>query len=314
MQIRKLVKSGNSSLVVAIPRDWIKRNKLKQGNFVYIDEKKNTLSMRTELKEKLPENSKIVINIDGKSERIISRDINSAYLDNYHYIIIKGNELKKKTDSIKKMISDLIAIEIIDESSNKIVAKNFLNIYDTEPKVVIRRMDNIIRSMIMDTKDAANDHEIVANIVNRDKGINRLNYLISKIVKVANNDKSILGSLNLSEMDILRYWELNSQLEKIGDRIKNIARLMPKVEPKHRKDCLMLFSQIENMYKNVMKAFYNFSVKLSDDISSDRKLINDNIKKFIKNSNCATCSQIAINAFNMTGHINDIGRIIRYLD
>jgi phosphate uptake regulator len=314
MQVRKLVKSGNSSLVVAVPSDWIKRNKLKQGNLVYIDEHNNILSVKTEFKEEPTEKKEIIINIDNKKDRVISRDINSAYLDNYEYLIIKGNDLKEKYSTVKIMIGDLIAMEIIDESSNKIVAKNFLKIRDSEPKVLLRRMDNILRSMITDAKEALKSPEIVPNIFERDKQVNRLNYLLSKIVKVAYKDKSVLSALDFSEMDVLRYWEISGQLEKIGDRVKDIAKLMTRIRPNHRKDCLDLFSQIEKLYRNVMKAFHESSIKLSDEVACERLELNNDIEKFISKSSCAICSQIAASAFDMLGHINDVSRITRFLN
>ena len=314
MQIRKLVKSGHSSLVVAVPRDWIKRNKLKPGDLVYIDDSSNKLVVSTEFKENVTEKREKVINIDGMDEIVILREINTAYLNNYYYIIIKGDELKKHLRYVKKLISDLVALELVDESSEKIMARSFLNVHDTDLKVLVRRVDNILRSMIIDTKQALNEPSLVEAVVDRDNEVNRLNLLMAKVLKAAYYDKSILTSLGMDEMELLRYWELNGHLEKIGDRTKDIATAVLQLKKVNHKDFLKLFSEMEDLYKEAMMSFYKNSYKISDEVTHKRRVIMADIGKYItKNSKCAACAQIGINSYNMTAHINDIGRIIRYM-
>ena len=67
MEIRKLVKSGQSSYTVALPKNWIDKNKLERGNDIYIEEKANNeLSITTNMRAKTQEKTKKVINVDKK--------------------------------------------------------------------------------------------------------------------------------------------------------------------------------------------------------------------------------------------------------
>ena len=314
MQIRKLVKSGFSSLVIAVPKDWITRNKLKAGDLIYISDENNKLTVSTEVKEKAPERTEKVISVDGKPMQIIHREITSAYMDNYYYVVIKGKELKYNIKSIKEIISDLVALELVDESSEKIVARSFLNLNDIDIKMLLRRIDNILRSMIIDTKETLNDPKLVRSILDRDPEINKLNFLIAKILKAAYNNRSLLSSLKITDMDILRLWEVNHHLEKIGDRTKNIAELLPTLKPEHKKKFISLFVKIEGIYIDAIKSFYNSSQQLSDEVSTRRYSLFADVKEFIKLSKSNTCSQIAINMFNMISHINDVSRVVRYLN
>lgn len=313
MHVRKLVKSGYASLVIAVPKDWIDRNKLKPGDLLYITDSGDKLSITTEVKEKPAEKKEKVICIDGKDERIISREITAAYLDNYDTILIKGSELKKKLKQVKGFITDFIALELIDESSDRIVAKSFLNLYDVDLKVLVRRMDNIVRSMISDTSEVVKDNELIPMIKDRDREVNRLNFVISKILKVVYSNKDMLRSMKLSEIDVLRYWELNGHLEKIGDRTKNIAKALPELSPGQRKTFMALFARMDNIYKDAMKSFYSNSLALSDEVSTKRSDLMHDIGEYLYASKSAACSQVAVNAFNMAAHINDITRIVRYL-
>ena len=314
MNTRKLVKSGHSSLVVAMPMDWIKRNNLKPGDTIYIEDDNDKLNISTSLTiPKLEKKEKVIIT-DGKTEREILHEISSAYMDNFFHIIIKGKNLTKFSKRVKEHVCHLIAVEVVEELSDKIVAKSFLNIYDSELKTLVRRMDNIVRSMIIDTSAAVKDLDLVQNIIERDVEINRLYFLVFKILKAMHTDKQVLISQKMEELDVLRYWELNIHLEKIGDRVKNIAATIPQLNPSRKKRFLELFSQLAKLYNDVMKAFYNRSSDDADKISVSRVKLLANIQIYMKKNGCAVCNQIAINAFNMAGHINDIARIVRYLN
>jgi len=174
-------------------------------------------------------------------------------------------------------------------------------------------MDNILRSMIMDTKECIYKPELVDNILDRDEEVNKLSYFIFKVLKSTYTDKNILKSIGLDELGVLRYWDLAISLEKIGDRTKNIASMTPKLKEKHRKKIFNLLSNVEDLYKDAMNAFHTSSEPLADSVSIRRHEVIEEIKTFTQKSDCDVCPQIAINAFNMMGHINDIVRTVRFL-
>jgi len=314
MQIRKLVKSGHASLVIAVPKPWITRNKLKQGDLLYIEEQGNKLSIDTEFKNNIIEKNEIVINVENKVPEIIKREIIAAYLDNYYQIIVKGKDLKKNLKFVKKVISDLVAFELIEESSERIVANSFLNITDIDLNVLIRRIDNIIRSTFIDIKSVHNDPDLAKTIIDRDNEVNRLNFLVTRILKSAYHDNSLLGILEISEIRILQFWEINGQLEKIGDRLKYIVELLLKLTLTEVKQFQDIFYRLETFYIKGLKSFYSHSSKLSDEISTQRFKIIEDITKFASKSKSIEVSQISINLYNVITRINDIGRIVRYIN
>src|SRR3989338_8302561 len=65
MDIRKLVKSGHSSLVAALPRSWILRNKLKQGDLIYISQDQDKIIIETEIKREAPKKKEIIITTEN---------------------------------------------------------------------------------------------------------------------------------------------------------------------------------------------------------------------------------------------------------
>jgi len=315
MHIRKLVKSGYASLVLAVPKEWVTANKLKAGDMVYLDQDSNKLIICPELKPAMAsDKDEIVINVDNKKYWSVVRELIAAYMDNYNHIILKGKDLPAIAKDLKKTISDLVALELVDESSEKIVAKSFLNLYDVDIKLLINRIDNILRSVMIETKASLKNKDLVQSIVERDDQVNRLVFLLFKILKAGHKDKKILSVLKLSEMDVLRYWEVGIHMEKIGDRLKQITKLAVHLEPKKKAKFLALYEDIEKLYKDCMKAFYNFSHEMADTVShASRNTMPAIIDVYIKDENCALCSQIAVNFYNINSNINDISRIMRYL-
>ena len=101
MQIRKLVKSGLSSFVVALPKDFIEKNKLQKGDLIYIEQNsKNELTITTEFNERSLDKKTKVIECDNVPFSTVKRELTSAYLDNYYEIIIRGKEIPKHIKEI----------------------------------------------------------------------------------------------------------------------------------------------------------------------------------------------------------------------
>lgn len=314
MQIRKLVKSGFASLVMAVPSGWIRKNKLKAGDLLYVHEDSDCLIVKKEPKKEHKKEEVKVISIEDKDPRQVNFEIASAYMNNYKHIIIKGKELYKIRKSVKKRITDLIALELVDESSEKIIAKDFLNLYDTDPRVVLRRMDNIIRSMFKDTKDIIEKKENADYVVERDDEVNRLNFLLLKLLKTSYLDKEVCNAVQMQDLDILRYWEINIYMEKIADRIKYIAQLMPEQAAKQCKSTSELLTKLEKIYEDAMKAVYTLSLPKSDQIGLQRPEMIKEIQKFMKKNKCQLCSQVAMNAFNLVANVSNISKAVRLLD
>ena len=313
MQIRKLVKSGHSSLVTAIPSEWIKKNKLKPGDHIYLKEEGKRLIIEASYQEAEPAVGKYVLDTESKNEKKILHELTAAYMDSYKIIIIKGSNINDHLFSLKKRISDLVALELVEESSEKIIARSFLDIKDSSPSIVIRRIDNIIRSMFIDTKSALRKKEIIQNIVNRDQEVNKLSFLLYKILKSAQSDMEIENALQLNELQILLYWELNIHLEKIGDRVKHIAKIIPDIDSRNMKVFEKIFSEMNEQYLEVMHAFYKNIKDEAEEVSRRKDAYTEYIKRVIEKTRSLPMVRVAINCINMSHNINDIARAIRYI-
>jgi len=322
MQIRRLVKSGLSSFTVALPKEWVDKNKLKKGDFLYVDEIDNRLSIAAEPKKEKPERKEIVIHTDGKSDKRIRREIRSAYLDDYFGIYIKGSNLKAMTASIKKDVHDLVSLETIEESQDKIIARSFLDFSDISVTDIIRRIDNITRSMFSDSiaciVEYPTDYDTAKLLTDRDADVNRLTFLVFKILKACMKDINVCKKAELSYLETLKYWHLVFIVEKIADEAKRITRFIKQIHEKKlkidKKELVKLYQEVKLYYETVMKAFYKTDFILSDEVYSQKSPLLRKCEEFFENNKSVETAEISGKLKSIISQSDDISKIIRYLN
>ncbi len=314
MYIRKIVQSGLASFTVALPKEWIVKQKLDKGDIVYITETTEGVLISADQKQKKKIEQQVILETAGKNERSLRRDIIGAYLNNVHQVTIKGN-IAQYAKMIKETESLLVGLEIIDEDAQKIVMRNFIHFEDMIPEQVIRRIDNIVRSMILDAKNIHKDETLVEAIRLRDKTVNRFVFLLLKVIRAGTTDPSIATQIKLNTADALIVWELIQHLEKIGDGIKrmgeNIAIIVKK--GKNTQDMQHILDRTYELYLAAMKSYYQKHIESSDFVSSERDKVNDLANTFIQKNNTVEGASFASKIKGVLSHINDITRFARYV-
>jgi len=322
MHFRKLVKSGNSSHVIAIPRAWLKKNKLNTGDVLTVSEENdNSLRITKDTVKKKVERTEKIIQIEDKTMHTVKRDIMAAYLHNYFYIKIKGKKLSKYVKELKSYIGHLVAAEVVDESHDLLLVRNFLNIEDTTVSGLVRRIDNIVRSMIIDTKEligkkgAGNEKETAENIFNRDQEVNRLTFLVFKILKAYILDPQLRKRAKLETLDLMKYWEVMIHLEKIGDRIKLIAKRIPELSKKQKNNSKLqvLFKDFEKFYFDSLTVFHKQDMDKGNTISARRKALQKRTTEYMTGENDPIVAIIGAKLNGAITHTQDVLRILEYL-
>ncbi|MEK6938507.1 MAG: phosphate uptake regulator PhoU [Nanoarchaeota archaeon] len=181
MEYRKLISFGKSSFVVSMPKSWVNQNKLKKGDLIYLEESgQNLLLSKSDIKKE-EENKTKVIAIDGKNINLIAREVNSSYILNFKTIVLKGKEIKDRIKEIQEIFQNLIALEVMEQTANTIVAKDFLNMEQVSVEEIIRKMDIITRTMMKESFGALTSDNY-ENINQRDKDVNRLYFLLYRTI------------------------------------------------------------------------------------------------------------------------------------
>ncbi len=312
MEYRKIIKFGNSSHVVSLPSSWLKKNNLNKGDTVFFEENgNNELIFYTRLSDKKENLKEYVINSNNRPISYITREVISSYMNNYDLIKILGKDIDKKSVEVRNIIHGLVGLEVVEQSNNQIVAKDFLNIKEISLYGMIRRADTIIKNMLNNSKECfKTDHCVSIN--NSDLDVNRLYYVVGRITKAAVNNPQLVKEMNLTYYDIMNIWRMLINLENFADECKRISRLLRQVKLKKTEieELLQIYKDIESMYAESMKAFYNKDRELAYAVLEKRRPIVKRINDFLEIESGNIVVRIIEKMKNMVTNVKQISRIV----
>lgn len=310
MHIRKLVKAGQASHTVSLPKSWLEKNNLKRGDVVYLKEiSDKEITIRPDAQEQAAEQKEITIEIDKKELDTVQREITAAYLNNYNTISLLGDSIAEKTKEIRKMLHDFVALEITEQTSKRIVAKDLLNLKEISVDKTIKRMDMIARTMLEDTTAVIDGKEVHESIIFRDFDINKLYFLLTRLLKSATKNNATAESICIKKEDILPVWYLSINLENLADDVKRICELIKSINTKHLSNIAKVIGKISTSYAEAMKAYHSSNKELADKIARQRTdLVNASAELITKNSP-AELVELVENLKTISTIISNIARI-----
>ncbi|MCX6747984.1 MAG: phosphate uptake regulator PhoU [Candidatus Pacearchaeota archaeon] len=287
MEERKLIRLGNSSFAIALPKAWVDKAGLKKGDKVYILPNSNgELMISPEFKK--GEGKKIEINTNSLDEYALQKELKSAYVRGYKEMHFSGKNNPSLKNSISELKSDLLSLEFVESEKDKIVVKDFMNIEEIDIGNFIRRMDNNIREMLEIVSQRIAKGKMpkseLENIRKIDDDVNKSYLLISRILILGLDNPSILSQLKTSSLDLFNRWWFSFNLEHIGDSLKTISKIMCNSEVEASNQIHAFLKQIIEIYSESMVTFYNSDKTQA--ISSMRKshsLFQEHKKEEFKN-------------------------------
>jgi len=316
---RKLIKFGNSSYIVSLPQKWIKKNNLKKGDLIYIDEGgENDLTLSpSDKKIEKNENKKITIGVDGKDMDSINRELVSAYVNNFSEIIFSGKEIDQKKDSISKII-DLVGIEVIEQTKSSIIVKDLLDFEVISVKNIARRMDNIMRSMFEDLKNGIEENAFKGwlhrEIYKVDANINKLNFLVWKIVRKGYENPGILKNLKMNQLQLSNLQWISLYIEYLGDEVKRISKILKdtKINEEEKEILGEIIGDVESVYVNTMTLYYKEQKEGLYPLMKQKKIIIEKCEKLSQKTNNPKISSVCERAKIMTSAVHNILKILSY--
>ena len=276
MHIRKLVKAGQASHTISLPRKWLLKNNLQKGDPLYITEKSSKeLVIRTQQHEEVQEKKELTIEVDGKELSTVQRELTSAYVNNYNTINLIGNSIAQNAKGYRKIIHDFVALEIAEQTSKKITAKDLLNLNEISVDKTINRMDMIVRTML---EDIGQNNELQESIIFRDYDVNRLYFLLYRLLKSATKNSSMAERIGVLQEKAIAKWYTTVNIENLADWIKTISELLPDAKKLNEAEFKKILQSIKDDYIAVMKAYNTNDKKLADKMAQNRTRIFENCK------------------------------------
>ena len=317
MEYRKLISFGKSSYVVSIPKPWVIQNKLKKGDHIYIEESGNNLVLSKKESSEKKENKRKIIDVDKKSPHWIWREVCSGYILNNHEIVLQGSEIKNKVKELQNVVQNLIALEIMEQTSDTLVAKDFLDMDNVSLLELIQKMDVVTRTMINESCQVFEECNY-DSINDRDKDVNRLYFLLYRAALFnMENPTKAMKNFKLTPMDMLRSLFMGFYIEVIADEVRRAIRYARMIEgsPEIKKQIKSFLEKMRDYYVGTMKSFYKKDIeaafKLSDlkmDFEKDLDKLENEVQK-IEHLN-----KVVNRLQRLVTNIHNLGRIVYTLE
>jgi len=309
MEYRKLISFGKSSFVVSMPKPWVTQNNLKKGDLIYMEESGSSLILNPTKSEKVNHEKTKVIGIDGKDISFITREVNSSYILNNHTIVIKGKEVKERVEELQQVFQNLMALEVMEQTSDSILAKDFLNIEQVSTMELIRKMDIITRTMIKE----CSEKDSSKSLDNRDKDVNRLYFLLYRtILYNLDNPSNALKRFKTKMVELVNQLFIGFYIEAIADEVRRIARFSNKAKLNSKEKVIFtkFIDKLQNIYLETMKSIYNNDVELALKLSNEKVKLNQEIDSFEKWKSDHNLLNTTYRMRRFVSCVHNLGRIV----
>ena len=273
IDVRKLISFGKGSYIVSMPKGWVEKNNLKKGDLISVSDDGVELVLSAGQQEKKPDSKEASIDVKGKSLDIIKSEIVSSYLNGYDTITILLESGNNEVPRIKEIIRNLSGLEIMEQTSTRITAKNLINVNEISIANIIRRMDIITRAMMEDCILCCRGQCNYESIVSRDTDVNRLYFLGYRVIKNAMKNPRIAKSLGLDAWQLHNDSLIILRLEKVADRQKRIARYVctSSLDRATLAQLDKVHTDISESYNEVMKSYYTKDKQIAFRIEATHK-------------------------------------------
>jgi phosphate uptake regulator len=281
MELRRVQRTSGGTFFVCLPKDWAERSRLDRSSLVSLSE---TADGRLIVDAKYSEERAPKIVVIKPNTPLIEREITGKYLLGYDIIRVEAKDRMSTKDRelIKQVSSRLIGLEIIEEDYSKIVLQCLLEPSAFPPDKILQREQSIVSSMHRDAVTALieGDVHLATNVSARDNEVNRLYFLLVRVLRTIIQNSGLSEKLGISALDCLDYRLAASLVEAIGDQSVQIAELTVKLgNAKISKELAQLLLRLHRTafeaHENAFKALFARDIALAETVRSGRQTVID---------------------------------------
>jgi len=299
MEIRKVQKLGYSTIVVSLPRNWVKEKNLKKGDsvIVRVDEDGNLRIEPYEAEGGKRKREQYVIDVSQiKSPGLVKRILIGNYVLGHDNIIFLNKNERLSPQVLKEIqdaISRLAAMEIVEQDLHKVVVQCFIDPTKFRLTGLIRRMYTLIFSMLEAVQEYLKDFDqnVLMQVINMENEADRLYWLIVRQILLAQKSWRVAKEIGVDHpYHIIGNRALAKSLEEICDRIEDVANELNRIQPENIekfKEVIAILDSILGDLKELlslsMMAFIELDITKANDILNTLKVFRDRIKELDTN-------------------------------
>ena len=280
MELRKLQRAGYSTLVVSLPRTWVKQSGLKHGDMVSIkDATDGSLMLYPRIMKEEPKLTAIIVSVDQcKDEGLLSRIITGAYIAGYDLIkIVSGKDLTEdRLTEIRSATERLTGVGIVERSLRHVTIHSLLEPRKFPVGFLLRKLTTLVLSMenLVIRSFETMTPKSLNEVFSIEDEIDKMYWLIVRQLVLAVKNKEICREIGIeSQTHVLGNRTVANALEHIGDAFYLVAKELQEVfkhNPSKIKPMIHQLAEytkiVQNVTETATNAFFSENLKLSNSV------------------------------------------------
>lgn len=288
MHVRKLQKLGTTTIVVSLPRRWVKEKGLKQGDVVYIEEGIDSITLHTA--NKAQQIFKVTINAEVEpTPESLARLVTASYLQGYDEVrvISQSGLLQEQIDEIQAALERLPGFEVLEQTPNRLTIQSIVDPARFTVDSIIKRMQVMISSMIASSIDAVIEGmpEKAAEVSRVENKVDELYFLVVRQLLLAIRNPNLARVIGIDSVPAVTGYRLVSKaLEEIGDyalaiskESLNIKRRARSIEKEILAQIMTISEEASTIFGRAVNAFLTLDFKLINSVFQELPSISEKI-------------------------------------
>jgi len=262
---RKVIKQGNGTLTITLPKEWATKVGLKGGDDIDVNEIENGLKISS---EKHPAKYSLNLNLNKISVKNSRTHISNAYklgFDEIHVVFSNPSDLVPVQETVDK----LIGFEVTSNTKESCLIKDIALTNKEEFHSVFKKayqLNLVLFEMLkedMEKEDYSN--------------LNIISQYQSKLISFTDYCRRIINKHTVfnDKLDKSLYI-ISLKMNYTGTVLKEIYQYLTNSKGKLDKDTISLLSRAEEMYRTVFEGYFKEDISEVDKGISMKKKLYDN--------------------------------------
>ncbi|QLH74373.1 MAG: phosphate uptake regulator PhoU [Methanomassiliicoccales archaeon] len=229
LEIRRVQKTGSSTMTVSLPKDWVDQQGIKPGDPVsMIVLPDGTISIDPKRERKKDSTKRTIWVESNEASEHLTRKLIGAYLAGFNLIEVRSKD--RLDHEIKHAVKDfarlVIGPEVIEETSNFLLLHDLSDPVELPQEKCVRRMHLIVSSMHKDAMESLSpyDVDLAHDICDRDADVDRLYWMAVKQYNLIIMDRRLSEKIGVDVFQGMNLMTVARGIERIGDHAEKIAK------------------------------------------------------------------------------------------
>jgi phosphate uptake regulator len=227
---RKVQVTGGSTFTVSIPKQWATAHGVEAGSEIEFYTEGESLSLTPARTTEAAEGS---LGIDDLAGEELKRAVMTMYVSGFEVMELTATRITSdQRRTIREATQALVGLEVLEETGESIVIRDLLDSAELSIHNAVTRMRLIALSMLTDAVAGvvAVDHEMAADVIERDDDVDRLWMVVSRIFRATLRSPKAAEEVGLDREACFDYQSAARQLERVADHATKIGHLTLQIE------------------------------------------------------------------------------------